>query len=80
VIPSLDIVVVRMGLPEELFGDPLGDVASQRPDWDHRFFRMLLGGLTDVDVPDPGDWVPRPPLDPGVAGLEPEHIIGFDFR
>ena len=79
-IPSLDIVVVRMGLPEELFADPLGNVASQRPDWDHRFFRMLLGGVTDVQVPDPGEWVPRPPSPPGLpGGLEPWHLIGIGY-
>jgi len=80
VIPSLDIVVVRMGLPEELFADPFGNVGAQRPDWDHRFFRMLLGGVTDVSVPDPGEWVPRPPSLPGrPAGLDPTHIIGIGF-
>lgn len=75
VIPSLDIVVVRMGLPNELFGDPFGEVQAQRPKWDHRFFRTLLGGLTDVDVPDPGDWVPDPPEPP----IDWFHIVGTGF-
>lgn len=80
VIPSLGVVVVRMGLPEELFADPLGDVAGQRPDWDHRFFRLLLGGVSDVAVPNPGEWVPRPPSQPGaIGGLGVEHIIGIGF-
>ncbi len=75
VIPSLDMVVLRMGLPHELFGDPLGEVRMRRPRWDHRFFRMLLGGLTDRHLPDPGDWVPDP--DPP----EPDwfHLVGAGF-
>jgi len=77
VIPSLDMVVVRMGLPAGIFGDPYGDVAAQRPDWDHRFFRLLLAGVTDVDVPDPGEWVPDD--GPVGVGLEPEHLIGIGF-
>ncbi len=64
VIPSLDVVVVRMGLPHELLADPLGDVHSQKPAWDYRFFRILLSGVTDAPVRDPGDWVPDPPEPP----------------
>ncbi len=61
VIPSLDMVVVRMGLPHQVLADPLGDVQGERPSMTWRFFRTLLAGVTDVAVPDPGDWVPRPP-------------------
>jgi CubicO group peptidase (beta-lactamase class C family) len=64
VIPSLDMVVVRMGLPHELLADPLGDVKGQKPKWDYRFFRLLLAGVTDTPLPDPGDWVPDPPDPP----------------
>ncbi|MHB1138928.1 MAG: serine hydrolase domain-containing protein [Microthrixaceae bacterium] len=77
VVPSLDLVVVRMGLPQELFGDPMGEVKGRRPDWDHRFFRILLTGLRDVELPDPGEWTPPPPGPP--QGLEPEHLIGIGF-
>jgi CubicO group peptidase (beta-lactamase class C family) len=77
VVPSLDLVVVRMGLPEELFGDPMGEVKGRRPDWDHRFFRTLLQGLLDVSLPDPGEW--EPPPDGPPQGLEPEHLIGIGF-
>jgi CubicO group peptidase (beta-lactamase class C family) len=66
VVPSLDMVIVRMGLPPELFGDPLGESPGIRPKWDWRFDRLLMQSVTDVDVPDPGDWRyegPEPPVD-----------------
>jgi CubicO group peptidase (beta-lactamase class C family) len=64
VIPSLDMVVVRMGPPPELFGDPLGESPGLRPRYSHRFQRLLMKALADVSVPDPGDWAyegPEPP-------------------
>ena len=64
VVPSLDVVVVRMGLPQQLLADPLGDVDGQRPQWDYRFFRILVSGVTDTPVVDPGEWVPDPPDPP----------------
>ena len=60
VIPSLDMVVVRMGLDHRLVGDPLGLVAGQRARFQHRLFRLLMAGVSDVEVPDVGDWVPDP--------------------
>jgi CubicO group peptidase (beta-lactamase class C family) len=66
VVPSLDIVVVRMGLPADVFGDPLGESKGIRPKWEWRFNRLLMQSVTDVDVPDPGDWRfegPEPPVD-----------------
>jgi len=71
VIPSLDMVVVRLGLPPELFGDPLGESPGLRPAYDWRFNRLLMHSVTDVDVPDPGPWVYPGPAAP--AG--PEHIV-----
>jgi CubicO group peptidase (beta-lactamase class C family) len=76
-IPSLDLVVVRMGLPDTIFPDPMGMVKGRQPDWDHRFFRTLLAGVTDVELTDPGEWVPPPERPP--EGLEPEHLIGIGF-
>lgn len=75
VIPSLDMVVLRMGQPHELFGDPLGEMYARRPSWDHRFFQMLLDGVTDVDLPETPDWVPDPDV------LEPDwkHLVGTGF-
>ena len=64
VIPSLDMVVVRMGLPVDLIDDPRGQVQAQNPDWDFRFFRYLLTGLRDRPYEDPGEWVPDPPDPP----------------
>jgi CubicO group peptidase (beta-lactamase class C family) len=75
VVPSLDMVIVRMGLPPELFGDPLGESPGIRPKWDWRFDRLLMQAVTDVDVHDPGDWRyegPEPPVDW-------EHIIEPDL-
>ncbi|MGI9578206.1 MAG: serine hydrolase domain-containing protein [Microthrixaceae bacterium] len=67
VIPSLDMVVVRMGLPPQLFGDPLGESPGARPDYAWRFHRLLMHSVIDVDVADPGPWTydgPSAPVDP----------------
>ncbi|UDY35340.1 serine hydrolase domain-containing protein [Dermatobacter hominis] len=61
VIPSLDAVVVRLGLPPQALGDPWGDVGGERPSMTWRFFRTLMGAVTDMAVADPGDWTPKPP-------------------
>lgn len=74
VIPSLEMVVVRMGLPQELFGDPMGMVKLRNPAWDHRFFQILMRGVRDVDVEDPGEWAPDPDIE-----IDPRYIIGIGF-
>ncbi len=61
VIPSLDMVVVRMGLPHQMLPDPWGDIDGEKPSMTWRFFRSLMSGVTDVDVPDPGEWTPQAP-------------------
>ncbi len=76
-VPELDIVVVRMGLPADVFGDSYGESPGFRPDWDHRFFQFLLGGVTDVDVPDPGPWQKGPEGLP--AGIDGDHLIAWDL-
>ncbi len=58
VIPSLDMVVVRLGLPHQLAPDPWGDVDGAQPSMTWRFFRTLMSGVTDVEVADPGEWSP----------------------
>lgn len=66
VVPSLDMVIVRLGLPPDVFPDPLGESPGIRPKWDWRFDRLLMQSVTDVKVHDPGDWVyegPEPDLD-----------------
>ena len=76
VIPSLDMVVVRMGLPHDLTDDPMGMVAAQHPDWAFRFFRYLLSGLRDRTYTDPGDWKPDPPQ----PALDPMYLLDPTFR
>lgn len=50
VIPSLDMVIVRTGF----FGES---------NWSHQFFRLLMKGVRDVKVPDPGPLPPEPLAD-----------------
>lgn len=42
VLPELDIVVVRMGSPSDIFGDPIGESEGERPRSGRCFFRGLL--------------------------------------
>lgn len=59
VIPSLDMVVVRLGLlPHQVYPDPMGDVAGQQPPLTWRLFRTLMSAVADTHVADPGDWTP----------------------
>ena len=64
IVPSLELVAVRMGLPNQAFGDPIGEAPGDRPEWTHRFHRFLGQAVTDVSVPDPGDWTAPPPPPP----------------
>ncbi len=60
------MVVVRMGLPPELFGDPLGESPGIRPKYNWRFHRLLMHAVLDVGVADPGPWIypgPAPEVD-----------------
>jgi CubicO group peptidase (beta-lactamase class C family) len=75
VIPSLDMVVVRMGPPNELFGDPMGEIRGRRPAWEHRFFTELMAGVRDAEVPGPTEWVP----DPDIVPVDLAHAIGIGF-
>lgn len=74
VIPSLDMVVVRMGLPQELFADPMGQIKGHDPAWDHRFFSLLLRGVRDVEVPEPEAWE----KDPEVPFIDLPHLVFID--
>lgn len=77
VLPELDIVVVRMGFPSDIFGDPIGESEGERPRWEHYFFRGLLSGVTDVEIPDPGAWKPVPE---GLsAGIDGGHMLWIDW-
>jgi CubicO group peptidase (beta-lactamase class C family) len=75
VIPSLEMVVVRMGPPNELFGDPMGEIAGRRPAWDHRFFTLLMAGVRDVELPAPPPWTP----DPDRVPVDLAHAVGVGF-
>lgn len=78
-IPELDMVVVRMGLPADVFADPMGEPHGNRPDWDYNFFRVLLAGVTDTDVDDPGPWDKKPTdLIDSIGGAD--HIVWVDLR
>ena len=56
VVPSLDMVVVRLGLPTEVFGDPLGESPGIRPSFTWRFDRLVMAAVADTQVHDPGPW------------------------
>lgn len=66
IIPSLDMVVVRLGLPHQLIPDPWGDVGGEQPSMTWRFFRTLMSGVEDVEVADPGE---APPARLGAVDL-----------
>jgi CubicO group peptidase (beta-lactamase class C family) len=73
VIPSLDMVIVRMGEPGEFELDTRNSVwQSQTGVIDHEIPRRVLQAVTDVDVPDPGPYRMSdpavPPLNEGVIG------------
>lgn len=74
VIPSLDMVVVRLGLPHEMLPDPWGDVKGEKPSMTWRFFRTLMSSVTDVHVPDPGDWAPKAPEPDGSGPKAPDSV------
>lgn len=78
-IPELDMVVVRMGLPADVFADPMGEPHGNRPDWDYNFFRVLMAGVGDTDVADPGPWDKKPAdLVDSIGGAD--HIVWIDLR
>lgn len=56
VVPSLDMVVVRTGLPGNFELD-LQTVTSAHPGrWMHEFFRILMRGVKDRSIADPGPY------------------------
>ena len=63
VIPSLDMVVVRTGF----FGPS---------NWGHEFFRILMRGVRDADIPDPGPLAGRVDRRPVRVGepARPRHL------
>ena len=73
VIPSLDMVIVRMGQPGELDADSRNSVWQSQPGAiDYEIPRQIVQAVTDVHFPDPGPYemgAPTvPPLDDGLIG------------
>ena len=91
VVPSLGLVVLRMGLPEDLFADPIGQVRGREPSGHHRFVEQLLDGVDRCGArPRALGAGPRcrlaRPRSPGrrrlltvdsPAGPPPRHLVGF---
>ncbi|MEX2193978.1 MAG: serine hydrolase [Thermoleophilaceae bacterium] len=61
VIPSLDMVIVRTGTFGNVSLDPQTLVTANTGDWMHEFFRILMRGVRDADIPDPGPLPDRAP-------------------
>jgi CubicO group peptidase (beta-lactamase class C family) len=64
VIPSLDMVLVRLGVPGSRSGesDPFSLLLTTGPaEFDHEFTRLVMRAVTDVHVPDPGPYQARGP-------------------
>jgi CubicO group peptidase (beta-lactamase class C family) len=73
VIPSLDMVIVRLGEPGEIDLDTRNSVwQSQTGMIDHEIPRRILQAVTDVHIADPGPYVigdpTVPPLNDGIVG------------
>lgn len=56
VIPSLDMVVVRTGLPGNYELDTQTLITAHPGRWMHEFFRILMAGVLDQDIADPGPY------------------------
>ncbi len=86
VVPSLDLIVVRVGGSGDRQADTRSTVfTAASGEFEHEFFRLLMKAVTDVNVPDPGPYEfpdPVPHLDPNYGILksttEPNDMIeGF---
>jgi CubicO group peptidase (beta-lactamase class C family) len=72
VVPSLDMVIVRLGDPGEYELDTRNSVwQSQAGVIDYELVRLIMQSVTDVDVPDPGpyrgDGLGAPPTNAGLV-------------
>lgn len=67
-VPSLDLVVVRTGLPGNQSGDFLQNLTVPA-DGVSDFFKLLGKSIKDVKVADPGPWVPDPQIPLNGASL-----------
>lgn len=62
VIPSLDMVVVRTGLPGNYVLEPQEILSAHAGKWMHDFFRILMRGVRDQSIADPGPYVDNGPV------------------
>ena len=67
-VPSLDLVVVRTGIPGDQSGDFLQNLTIPA-DGVSDFFKLLGKSIKDVKVADPGPWVADPQIPLNGASL-----------
>ncbi|MGH2747915.1 MAG: serine hydrolase domain-containing protein [Actinomycetota bacterium] len=83
VIPSLDLLIVRVGGSGNREPDTRSTVFTSRSgEFEHEWFRRLMTAVKDADIKDPGPYEysdPVPRLDPNYgilkSAMEPEHIL-----
>jgi CubicO group peptidase (beta-lactamase class C family) len=83
VIPSLDLMIVRVGGSGNREPDTRSTVFTSRSgEFEHEWFRQLMAAVKDAKIKDPGPYEysdPVPPLDPNYgilkSAMEPEHIL-----
>ena len=86
VIPSLDLIIVRVGGPGSHEPDTRSSVFTSAPgEFEHEWFRLLMGAVKDATIKDPGPYEyhdPVPPFDPNYGVLksaqEPGYILTPD--
>ena len=84
VVPSLDLIVVRVGGSGDHEPDTRASVfTSSSGEYEHEFFRLLMASVENAEWTDPGPYEgddPVPALDPeyGIvkSTTEPDHMIG----
>ncbi|MBN9738388.1 MULTISPECIES: serine hydrolase [unclassified Pseudonocardia] len=77
IVPSLDMTITWNGVLGDKSPDPQALLSASPADLYYNFFRILMRGVEDQDVPDPGPYRPDTPstdlspdnyLDPAVLG------------
>jgi hypothetical protein len=56
IIPSLGMVIVRTGEPGNTQGNTQQMLTADSGEWHHEFFRLLMRGVEDQAIPDPGPY------------------------
>jgi hypothetical protein len=86
VIPSLDLIIVRVGGAGSEESDTRSSVFTSAPgEFEHEWFRRLMAAVKDATIKDPGPYEspgPNPHPDPNYGVLksaqEPMYIFGPD--